>query len=100
MKERIQWDEPLVNVFSSFVTSNKTDSLDIGVVADSIDGGNTSVDDVEDTRWQAYEEDQRSRYVISTRSVTGSFAKLSNDHCGTRVSLGGFQNEGVASNGS
>ena len=41
----------MVNVLSSFVTSNETDSLDIGVVADCINGGNASVDDVEDTRW-------------------------------------------------
>jgi len=45
-------------VLSGFVTSNKTDSLDIGVVTDSIDGGNASMDDVEDTRWQTYEKDQ------------------------------------------
>lgn len=41
----------MVNVLSSFVTSNETDSLDVGVVADSIDSGDTSMNDVEDTGW-------------------------------------------------
>jgi hypothetical protein len=47
----------MVDVLSSFITSNKTDSLDIRVIADGIDSGDTPMDDVEDTRWQTYEED-------------------------------------------
>ena len=41
----------MVDVLSSFVTSNETDSLDIGMVADGINCGNASVNDVEDARW-------------------------------------------------
>ena len=41
----------MVDVFSGFITSNKTDSLDIGMVADGVNRGNASVNDVEDTGW-------------------------------------------------
>ena len=34
----------------------------------------------------------------STWGVTGSFAKLSDNHGSTRVSFGRFQNEGIAGN--
>lgn len=44
-------DRPLVNVLPSFVTSNETDSLDIGVIADGVDSGNASMNNVEDTGW-------------------------------------------------
>jgi len=43
--------KPVVDVFSGFITSNKTDSLDIGMVADGVNRGNASVNDVEDTGW-------------------------------------------------
>jgi len=43
--------EPVVDVLSSFVTSNETDGLDIGMVADGVNRWNASVNDVEDTRW-------------------------------------------------
>ena len=41
----------MVDVLSSFVTSNETDSLDIWMVADSVNRRNASVNDVEDTGW-------------------------------------------------
>jgi len=37
---------PVVNVFAGSVTSDKTDSLDRGMVTNSVDGRNTSMDDV------------------------------------------------------
>lgn len=42
----------MIDVFSSLVTSNETDGLDIGVVTDGIDCVNASVDDVENARGQ------------------------------------------------
>jgi len=56
LSERLEGDRPVVNVLSSFVTSNETHSLDVGVVADCIYCGNASMDNVEDTRWQTYEK--------------------------------------------
>jgi len=41
----------VVDVLSSLVPSNETDSFDIGMVADGVNRGNASVNDVEDTRW-------------------------------------------------
>ena len=46
----------MVNVFSGLVTSNETDSLDIGVVADGVNSADASVNNVKDTGWQTYEE--------------------------------------------
>ena len=41
----------MVNVLSSFITSNETDSLDIRMITDGINCRDASVDNVEDTRW-------------------------------------------------
>jgi hypothetical protein len=49
---------PVINMLSSLVTSNETDGLDIGVVADGIDCVNASMDNVEDTRGQTCREDE------------------------------------------
>ena len=40
---------------SGLVTPNETDSFDIGVITDGVDRWNASVDNVENTRWQTYE---------------------------------------------
>jgi hypothetical protein len=37
--------------------------------------------------------------MVTTRSVTSPFAKLSYHHCSTGVSLGGFEDEGVPGDG-
>ena len=41
----------MINVFSSLVTSNETDRLDIGMITDGVDSGDGSVNNVEDAGW-------------------------------------------------
>ena len=49
-------DKPLVNMLSSFVTSNKADSLNIRVITDGINSRDASVDNVEDAGRQTCKE--------------------------------------------
>ena len=41
----------MIDVLSGFITSDKTDSLDVGMIADGINCGDASMNDVEDTGW-------------------------------------------------
>lgn len=43
------FDIPLVDVFPGAVASDKADGLYSRIIAYGVDGGNTSMDDVEDT---------------------------------------------------
>ena len=70
-------------MFSRAVTSDKADSFDTGMIADSIHRWDRPMHDIEDT-WR------------EPRSLT----KFSNDHRCSRVTFRGFQDECVPSYGS
>lgn len=38
---------PVINMFSSLVTSDEADSLNSRIVADSVDSGNTTMNDIQ-----------------------------------------------------
>jgi len=47
---------PIIDVFSSPITTDETDRFDGGVVADGIDDRDTTVDNVEDTRGETFKD--------------------------------------------
>lgn len=64
---------------SSAVAANEADSLDSGVVADTVDGVSSTVDNVQNARRQA-----------------STFAKFGQNQGSTRIAFTWLQNEGVA----
>jgi hypothetical protein len=72
-------DMPFVNVPSGTVTSDKADRLDTRMITDGVYGRNSPMYDVNDA-WG------------KSRPLT----KFSNDHCRTRVSFRGLQDEGIS----
>jgi hypothetical protein len=42
---------PVINMLSGFVTSDEADSLNSRIVADSIDSGNTTMNDIQYACW-------------------------------------------------
>lgn len=71
------------DVFTGLVSTNERDSLDGRLVQDEVDSAVSSVDDVNDTLGEA-----------------SLLNKLSKNDGGTRVTLGGLEDQGVTSNGS
>jgi len=81
--EACKEDIPFIDVPSGTVASDKTDSFDARVITDSIYCWNRPVYDIKDTWGEA-----------------GPLTKFSDDHCCTRVTLGGLQDKSVPCYGS
>jgi len=74
---------PFIDVSSGTIASDKTDRLDAWVIADSIHGWYSPMNDINDA-WRK----------------SSSLTEFSNDHRCTRITLRGLQDDSVPSHGS
>ena len=90
-------------MFSGTISSNEANCLDFRMITDCIYGRNRPMDNIEDASRQTLWEKEfcLSVYEPGEGSLrTGTLAQLGNYHGGAWVTLGRFQNESIACNGS